>query len=44
MNNDPPTLNIGHWAVSAKIEMITFKKICRILVIWSLEVPNAPYS
>ena len=38
------TLNIGHWADSAKLKMITFNKICRELVVWSLEMPNAPYT
>jgi hypothetical protein len=38
------TINIGHLADSAKFDMSTINKIYSGLILWSFEMPNAPYS
>ncbi|SMO92910.1 hypothetical protein SAMN06265379_11713 [Saccharicrinis carchari] len=38
------TINIGHLADNGIFEMSTINKIYSGLIVWSFEMPNAPYS
>lgn len=44
IKHENTTINIGHLADSGKLEMSTCNKIYSGLIVWSLEMPNAPYS